>query len=149
MHTHEEETAAAMRKGHTAAAKQRGGILGTFAEIGCQHINKLRIRWRLRQRASRDLIQHTVIRLSPAGLHNGSQVSLHTIGRCIEVLRCLSIWVLRNQQNALWFFLYLLQHIYREIESRQLSGYTQETQQTFSVQRYVFFKFRNVINERH
>ena len=43
---------------HTAAAKQGGGILGAFAEIRCQHINKLRIRWRLRQRATRDLIQH-------------------------------------------------------------------------------------------
>ena len=68
-----------------------GGVLGAFAEIGCQHINELRIGWRLRQRTSSDLIQHTVIRLSPAGLHKGTQVSLHTAGRCIEVLRCLPI----------------------------------------------------------
>ena len=32
---------------------------------------------------SRELVVYTVIRLSPAGLHKGTQISLHTTGRCI------------------------------------------------------------------
>ena len=48
MQAHEEETAAAVRKGkHTAAAETGGGILGAIAEVGCQLIEELRIRWRL------------------------------------------------------------------------------------------------------
>ena len=42
MHTHEEETAAAVRKGkYTAAAETGGGVLGAIAKVGGQHIYKL------------------------------------------------------------------------------------------------------------
>ena len=103
----------------------------------------------MRQRASRNVIQQAVIRLSPAGLHKGAQVSLHAAARCVELLCRLLIEPLRDQQDILRLFLYLLQHIYREVKSRQLSGYTQEAQQAFGIQSHVLFKFRNIINSRH
>ena len=146
MHTRKEETAAAVRGICTTAAETGGGSLSTIAKVGGQHINELRVcRW-LRQRMSCDPIKQAVIRLSPTRLHKGSEIPFHAVSGSMKILCRLAIESFRDQQDILRLLLHLFQHIHGKVKPRQLSGYTQETQQTFSVQRHVLFKFRNVTN---
>ena len=81
----------------TTAAETGGGSLIAIAEVGGQHINELRVCRRLQQRMSCDPIKQAVIRLSPAGLHKGAQVSFHTVACGAEMLRCLLIEPLCDQ----------------------------------------------------
>ena len=64
----------------------------------------------------------------------------------MKILCRLTVEPFRDQQDILRLLLHLFQHIHGKVKPRQLSGYTQETQQTFSVQRNVLFQFRNVAN---
>ena len=57
--------------------RNRGSVLGTAAEVGCQHINELRICRRLRQRMPRNVFQQAMVRLPPTSLHQCAQISLH------------------------------------------------------------------------
>ena len=77
-----------------------------------------------------------MVRLSPTRLHKGSEIPFHAVGSSMKILCRLAVESFRNQQDIFRLLLHLFQHVHGKVKPRQLSGYTQETQQTFSVQRH-------------